>query len=196
MKAVVKFIGLMGASLLVIGCNSTQKHHDNAVLERPPTLEISHEINAPALTETTIKTGLNSKVTLLDSNHLNLKQPFEQAWTTIATALEFHQIEIKDRDQEAGTYFVNYDPDDIKTTNMLDNLAFFLFKDDYAKAAYKIILTKKIASVDVTAEKLDHFEMDFLDDGDEITFDDKTDDGADKLIHHLYGLLKNDLPLD
>ena len=193
-----KFISLTSVLSLIIACGGGHQYQNNASLEQPPTLKIEQSINSPAVTETNINTGLNDAVTLMGTNRLHLKQSYEQAWETLATALAFNNIEVSDRNQEAGEYFINYDPDNTrsKNTGLLDDISFFLFKDDYAKAAYKITLTKISQVVEIRAEKLAAIEMDSLDDGEDITFEDKTNDGADKLIHYLYRTLKNDLPLD
>ncbi len=191
-----KFILLASISSLIIACGGHQPQK-NTSLEQPPSLEIEKTINSPAVTETHINTGLNDAVRLVDTR-LHLKQPYEQAWRTVATALEFNRIEISDRNQETGEYFVNYDPDNNqnKKTDLLDNIATFLFKDDYAKAAYKITVIQISRTVKIIAEKLAAIEMDSLEGDENIIFDDKVDDGADQLIHHLYRTLKNDLPLD
>jgi len=190
-----KFISLASVLSSIIACSGHQ-YQNNTSLEQPPSLEIEKSINSPAVTETHIKTGLNDAVTLIGT-YLHLKQPYEQAWRTLASALEFNHIEISDRNQETGEYFINYDPDKFQNNNpeFLDNLAPFLFKDDYASAAYKISVTQVSQAVEITAKKLAATEMDLLDDED-MTFDDKADDGADKLIRHLYGTLRNNLPLD
>jgi hypothetical protein len=192
-----KFISLTSVLSLIIACGGHQ-YQNNASLEQPPTLKIEQSINSPAVTETNINTGLNDAVTLMGTNRLHLKQSYEQAWSILATALEFNGIEISDRNQETGEYFINYDPDNTrgKNTGLLDDVSFFLFKDDYAKAAYKITLTQVSQAVEIRAEKLAAIEMDLLDDGEDIIFDDNVDDGRDKLIRYLYKTLKNDLPLD
>ncbi len=198
MSIVFKSIGVVIILLFIVACGKNRKYQDNSSLEKPPTLAITKIINAPAVNETNPDTGLNDAVILIDATHLNLKQPFDQAWTTLETALEFNRIEISDRNRETGDYFINYDPDNTqnKESEFLDNLTFFLFKDDYEEAPYKITLTKNKQGVNISAEKLEQFQIDLLDDGDEISFDDKTNDGVNKLIRYLYRTLKSDLPLD
>jgi len=191
-----KFISLASILPLLIACGGHQ-YQNNTSLEQPPTLKIEHAINSPAVTETAINTGLNKAVVLIGTKRLQLKQSYEQAWRTLATALEFNGIEISDRNQETGEYFVNYDPDNTqnKKSELLDGVS-FLFNNDYEEAVYKITLTQVPQAIEIRAEKLATTEMDLLDDGEEITFDDEENDGADKLIRYLYRTLKNDLPLD
>lgn len=194
----LKFIPLTSVFLSIIACGGHQ-YQNNDSLEQPPTLKIERAINSPAVTETHINTGLNDAVVLIGTNRLHLKQSYEQAWRTVATALEFNGIEMSDRNQATGEYFIHYDPDNIRSKNrgFFDDVSFFGFKDDYAKAAYKISVTQVSQAIEITAEKLtDTLSMDLLDDGEEISFDDKVNDGADKLIRYLYRTLKNDLPLD
>lgn len=192
----VKFILLTSVLLSIIACKGHQ-YQNNASLEQPPSLEIERTINSPAVTETNMKTGLDHMVGLVGTR-LNLKQPYEQAWETLAAALEFSRIKISDRNQEMGVYFINYDADNTnnKNTGILDNLSTFLFKDDYARATYKITVVRVSQVVEITAEKVMVTEMSLLDGNEDIIFDDKVDDGAEKLIHHLHEILKNDLPLD
>ena len=194
-SSVFKFIPLTSVLLLIIACGG---HQNNTSLDHPPTLKIEQSINSPAVTESHINTGLNDAVVLIGTNHLHLKQSYQQAWRILATALEFNGIEISDRNQETGEYFIHYDPDNTRNKNrgLFDNLN-FLFKNDYVKAPYKISITQVSQAIKITAEKLtDTLPIDLLDDSEEITFNDKVNDGADKLIRHLYGTLKNDLPLD
>lgn len=195
---VFRFILLPSVFLSIIACGGHQ-YQNNDSLEQPPTLKIERAINSPAVTETHINTGLNDAVVLIGTNHLHLKQSYEQAWRTVATALEFNGIEMSDRNQATGEYFIHYDPDNTRSKNrgLFDDLNFLLFKNDYVKAPYKISVTQVSQAIEITAEKLtDTLSMDLLDDGEAISFDDKVNDGADKLIRYLYRTLKNDLPLD
>ena len=187
---------LMSCLLWQAGCTQNKKFQDNSALEKPPQLEIIETAQEPVIDEN-VNTGLGEAV-ILSGGKLILKQPFNKAWNTLGTALEFMNIEITDRNRENGEYFVNYDPDNANRKNgeLLDDVSFFLFEDQYANAPYKLNVSKKEESVEVTSEKLDSFQMDLLDDNEDIKFDDRSNDGSRKLIRHLYGVLKNDLPLD
>ncbi|MCK5925147.1 MAG: outer membrane protein assembly factor BamC [Methylococcales bacterium] len=194
-NAVLKIIITINTLLWASACNAPSKYQDNHQLEQPPMLAImDRENEGPPLTEKKPKTGLKNRVSLLDSNYLNLKQPFDKAWDTLATAVSLNNIKISDRNRETGEYFVEYDPDDAH--NESDNVSFFSFKDDYEKATYKLTLEKKVESVMITAEKTTKTSLDLLDDGDDIRFEDKNKDGKEKLIKQLYSTLKNDLPLE
>lgn len=189
----ILFISLLFSA----ACSQNKNYHDNSALEKPPELEIIPVVTAPVV-DNNVDTGLGEAVKRIDATHLSLKQPYEQAWNTMETVLEFSRIKITDRNREKGEYFINYDPDNArrKESDLLDDVGFFLFKDEYAEAPYKVTITKNEQSVEITAEKLNDFQMDLLDDGEEMKFDDKADDGSSKLIRYLYGTLKNDLPLD
>jgi hypothetical protein len=198
LKIMVKSLALCGILFGLIACQPPKNYQDNTQLESPPALAIATSINEPPVTETVSATGLNTAVILEGKHHLTLKQPFEKAWTTLAEALAFNNIIISDRNRETGEYFIDYDPDNTtpKNTGLLDKIAFFLFTDDYEKARYKLTVTKNSHGVKIVAEKLDAIEMDLLDDGEDIKFDDKIGDGAEKLTRYLYNTLKNDLPLN
>lgn len=193
-----KLISFVSILSFVIACQSNKKYQDNTSLETPPILKSITPIDTSLVAKKEPESGLNNAVILVDATHLSLKQPFEQAWTTLAMALEFNHIEISDRNRETGDYFINYDPDNIsdKDSDLVDNIASFLFNNDYEEAAYKLTLTKNTQGVSISAKKLTPISMDLLDDGEDIKFDDKFNQGVEKLIRHLYGTLKNDLPLN
>lgn len=187
---------LVGLSLTA-ACTQNKKFQDNSELEKPPQLEIVESIPEPAIEED-VDTGLGDAVAL-QGVKIILKQPFEQAWDTLGTALEFINIEITDRNREKGEFFLSYDPDNArrKKGELLDDVTFFLFEDQYAESPYKLTVSKSEEGfVEIEGEKLDDFQMDLLDDGEEVKFDDQSDDGSLRLIRHLYITLKNDLPLD
>lgn len=188
------FIGIL---LLTTACSNRHATADNTDLEKPPRLEIKVMPKA-AVIEADVDNGLGDAVSLIDAKRISLKQPFEQAWNTVETVLQFNQIEITDRNREKGEFFINYDPDNARRKNndVIGDVAFFLFKDEYTEAPYKIIITESEQTVEITAHKREYIQLDLLDDGEELEFDDEVDDGADKLIRHLYVTLKNDLPLD
>ncbi|MCK5728110.1 MAG: outer membrane protein assembly factor BamC [Methylococcales bacterium] len=191
----VKIIAIISCFLWINGCNSPSKYQDNHQLEQPPTLAIMERAGeGPPLTEKKPKIGLKNTVNLLDANHLTLQQPFDKAWNTLATALALNKIKISDRNRETGEYFVEYDPDDAHDES--DNFSFFSFKDDYEQAIYKLTLKQESNLIVIRAEKTAQKSIDLLDDGDDISFEDKNKDGKDKLIRQLYSTLKNDLPLE
>jgi uncharacterized lipoprotein len=180
-------------------CHTSSKYQDNQVLEQPPVFITINDNTQeePAITEKKSDTGLNDAVILLNSQSLILRQSFDNAWKTLEKALVFNQIKISDRHREQGTYFVDYDPDDApQSDGFTENINFLLFKDDYEKSLYKLTMTEKENGVLIRAERMTQKRIDLLEDGEDIRFDDKIEDGKEKLLKHLYGTLKNDLPLD
>ena len=184
----------------MIACSPRPAIKENIALESPPILDIVDTPADPALqTKVDKDVGLGEVVQLINAKQILLKQPFEQAWNTVATVLQFNKIEVTDRNREKGEYFINFDPDNVhrKEGDTLDDVAFFLFKDEYPEVPYKLILTKEPQAVKISVKKRNYVEMDLLDDGEELTFDDEVkNDGIDKLIRYLYATLKNDLPVD
>lgn len=188
----------LGGFFLIVACSPAKKYQDHHLLEQPPSLQITAKNIAPAVTQTQLTTGLNDAVTRIDAQHLHLKQSFEPAWTTLGNTLTFNQIKISDRNHDTGTYYVHYDPDQssYKTSDLIEELS-ALFTNNYAESTYKITLTQRSTGVIITAEKMEEKDrLNLLDDGDEISFEDSPDDGANKLIHQLYTTLKHDIPLD
>ncbi|MCK5872531.1 MAG: outer membrane protein assembly factor BamC [Methylococcales bacterium] len=186
---------IINAFLWLTACNSPSKYQDNHQLEHPPTLAIiGQDDEEPPLTEKKPKTGLKNTVNLLDANHLTLQQSFDKAWDTLATALALNNLKISDRNRETGEYFVEYDPDNFHHKS--DNFSFFSFKNDYEYATYKLTLKQKSNLIVISAEKTAQKSVDLLDDGDDISFEDKNKDGKKNLIRQLYSTLKNDLPLE
>ncbi len=196
-QTVIK-LGLVGVSLSqLIGCGSPRQYQNTSALEKPPQLEIV-KVNRPKIKHEVDK-GLGDAVSLVSGTEIILKQPFNRAWGTLETALEFNDIEINDRNREEGRYYVQYDPDEYKNKDkegaLLGQAAFFLFQDQYNEASYLIEVAKHPESVSIKVLMSEEKRPDLLDDGEDLEFDDKQDDGSRRLLRHLYATLRNDLPL-
>lgn len=180
-------IVLLTALLASCGTTEEARYRDTAVLEKPPTLvagrpaEEQNEADNSEEPEAEAKTGLGTKVYITDSNPplLIIKQPFNEAWNTLAQALKQQKLEITDRNREEGAYYVTYDPDSYESGGI-----FSFLNNDYAEEGYLLKLEAKDAETKVSAEAVD--ESAPPDDG-------QPADGADKLLMSLHKTLRDDL---
>jgi uncharacterized lipoprotein len=187
---------LIPATLLtaaLVSCGTTEEAHyrDTSMLEKPPTLaagkpvEEQKEADSSAEPEEEeAKTGLGTKVYMTDSNStlFVIKQPFDEAWNTLAQALKQQDIEITDRNREEKAYYVTYDPDDYDPGS-----SFSFFKDDYAEEDYLLKLEARDDGTAISAEAVDK------PDPDNSSDDGRPTDGAEKLLKSLHITLRDDL---
>ncbi len=102
---------------LMSGCQSmTRQYQDNTELERPPllaetpkiTVATNEIVGGDKEADKPVAGGLGDTVKQIDAKHLRLQQPFAMAWSSVEKALKLAKIEILDRNQELGGYYVNY----------------------------------------------------------------------------------------
>lgn len=174
-------IVLLTAPLVSCGTTEEARYRDTAVLERPPTLvvhrtaEKQSEADSSAEPETEAKTGSGTKVHMTDSNPplLIIQQPFAEAWSALAQALNQQELEVTDRNREERIYYVTYDTDSYESGGI-----FSFFKNDYAEEGYLLKLEAEDDETAVSAEVADK---------------QKASDGADKLLMSLHKTLHDDL---
>jgi uncharacterized lipoprotein len=177
---------------VLVSCGTTEEAHyrDTSMLERPPTLVANKpaneqkEADSNSEPEEEAKTGLGTKVYMTDSNStlFVIKQPFDEAWNTLAQALKQQDIEITDRNREEKAYYVTYDPDDYDPGS-----SFSFFKDDYAEEDYLLKLEARDDGTAISAEAVDK------PDPDNSSDDGRPTDGAEKLLKSLHITLRDDL---
>ena len=189
-------------ALLVTACagGENTKYKDTRSLEMPPEMEIVVQPKALIKDAEEIKnTGLGSHVLLAGQAKqpiIKIKKTFDRSWDIVEQALKLNEIEITDKNREKGVFYVLFDPDERNTGNseLISNLAFFLFKDEYAEAAYKLTVAWRDSDTEVTVEQVDQSTNDLLDDGED-AFEDAVDAGA-QLLKVLFKTIKDDLPLN
>ncbi|WP_081679142.1 outer membrane protein assembly factor BamC [Methylobacter luteus] len=177
---------------VLVSCGTTEEAHyrDTSMLERPPTLVANKpaneqkEADSNSESEEEAKTGLGTKVYMTDSNStlFVIKQPFDEAWNTLAQALKQQDIEITDRNREEKAYYVTYDPDDYDPGS-----SFSFFKDDYAEEDYLLKLEARDDGTAISAEAVDKTNPDSSSDNGKPT------DGAGRLLKSLHETLRDDL---
>jgi uncharacterized lipoprotein len=181
---------LLTATLVSCGTTEEARYRDTSMLEKPPTLisnrpvEEQKEADSSAESEGEAKTGLGTKVYMTDSNSpsLILKQPFDEAWSTLAQALKQQDIEVVDRNRELKAYYLTFDPDDYDPES-----TFSFFKDDYAKEDYLLKLEDRGGETAISAEAVDKPKPDSASD------EGRPTDGAERLLKSLHETLRDDL---
>ncbi|MCK5831224.1 MAG: outer membrane protein assembly factor BamC [Methylococcales bacterium] len=146
--------------------------------------------------------GLGESIILVGTEKkpiIKIKKTFDRSWEIVDQALKLNEIKIKDKDRERGVFFVKYDPDDQNAdeSSLVDKMTFFMFKDEYAEASYKLTVAWQESDTEVIAEMVDSETNDLLDDGeDDDNNDDGTTDSGGKLLDVLYKTIKVDLPIN
>jgi uncharacterized lipoprotein len=125
---------------------------------------------------------------------IKIKKDFDRSWDNVEQALQLDEIEISDKNRDEGVFYVTFDPDTKSDSTFVDAMTFFLFKDEYAEASYKLTLTEQKSESVITIETIEIEENDLLDDdGDD--FEGTIDEGV-ILINTLYKTIRDDLPLN
>jgi len=191
-------------SSVLVSCAEVEKsrYKDTSHLEMPPEMEIVE--TEPVVVgeyEKLTNTGLGDDVSYMGPDEdpvMKIKKLFDRSWVLVEQALKLSEIEITDKNREQGVFYVNFDPDarDSKDTELIDNVSFFFFEDEYDAAAYKIKVKWRETDTEVTAELVDQVNTDLLDDDEDKEDFEGSVDGGSKLLKKLYKTIRDDLPLD
>lgn len=188
-------------TLLTLSCSDSNqsRYKDTHHLEEPPQIKI---VQKPKISEVAVKTdigdnGLGKGVLLVNVENkaiLKIKKNFDHSWEVVDQALKLNEIEITDKDRGQGVFYVTYDPDDqqMGDTSLIDKMTFFMFKDEYDEAEYKLTVVWRESETDITAELVESETNDLLDDGEDTDVDGTTDDGT-MLLNALYKTIRDDL---
>lgn len=188
-------------SLCLASCGTVEdpRYRDTSKLELPPNLQAGRQsIQQEADDEGVIgersgQKGLGGalvNMSVSEPPELKLKQPFNVAWNTLASAFRQSQLEIKDRDRDRGVYYVVFDPDDYvpEDESLLDRMGNIL-ADDYSKAVYVLTLTAEDGETKITAAKAGNAEQGGL---SAAMDEDEKPGGAERLLSLLYQSLRDD----
>ncbi len=111
-------------SLLLIvflaSCSSAEeksRYRDTENLERPPIVTASPTkeqriVDTSSIPKKKDSTGLGSDVYQNAPTQLTIKQPFGDAWNTLARALKQSGIKVTDHERDKGLYYVTRDTED------------------------------------------------------------------------------------
>jgi uncharacterized lipoprotein len=142
--------------------------------------------------------GLANDVILAEEKQkpiIKIKKDFDRSWDIVEQALQLDEIEITDKNRDKGVFYVTFDPDTKSDSTFVDAMTFFLFKDEYAEASYKLTLTEQKNESVITIEPIEIEENDDLLDDDGDSFEGVIDEGV-ILINTLYKTIRDDLPLN
>jgi uncharacterized lipoprotein len=118
MRVIVKSLLLIG---FLASCSTAQeesRYRDTESLERPPTVANSSPTKEQRVVDTSSipkkkdRTGLGSDVYQNSPTQLTIKQPFGDAWNTLARALKQSGIKVTDHERDKGLYYVTQDTAD------------------------------------------------------------------------------------
>jgi len=106
--------------VFLISCGTTEpsRYRDTEALERPPVVTHSSPTKEQRVVDTSSipkkkdSTGLGSDVYQGTPLQLTIKQPFDEAWTTLGRALKQSGIKVTDHERDKGFYYVTQDTAD------------------------------------------------------------------------------------
>lgn len=201
-----KFSILILLSLLAISCSSGKKpkYKNTEYLEVPPKMKVVEkpkvEVEEEKEEEEVVEEKGLGEIVLLDGTEnkpvMKIKKAFDRSWEIVDQALKLNKIEITDKDREYGVFYVTYDPDDQNSgeTTLIDKMTFFMFKDEYAEASYKLSVAWRESDTEVVAELIESETNDSLGDGED-DIEGSTDSGG-RLLNVLYKTIRDDLPIN
>ena len=117
MSVIVKSLLLIG---VLVSCSTTteeSRYRNTENLERPPIVTTSptkeqRTVDNSSIPKKKDSTGLGSDVYQGSPTQLTIKQPFGDAWNTLARALKQSGIKITDHERDKGLYYVTRDTED------------------------------------------------------------------------------------
>jgi uncharacterized lipoprotein len=191
----VFFKSILLAMLLVACGGKDSRYRDTQMLEHPPALAVSKPAGELRVTDNSKvpkrreKSGLGADVYLTTSTppQLKIRQPLDDAWSTLGLAIKQSKIEITDREHDKGLYYVLYDPEKS------------LFSRKNNEAVYVITLESDGAESTITATLGNTAEQSSAGgrgkNRSAVKDNSATQlaDGAEKLVKSLYETMQNDL---
>ena len=182
--------------LLMSACSSGDKntrYKDTTRLEKPPVIKVASKPKTQGSDSKKISEKGLGRVVSLDKNSLHIAKTFDRSWEIVGRAFRFNNIKVKDKNRALGVFYVIYDPDNQASddSTLLDQMTFFLFKDEYEEMDYKLALVAEESGTNITADAVEKDINDLLDDGGE-PMEGMVDNGS-MLLNALYKTIKNDL---
>ncbi len=169
---------------MLAGCGGESPYRDTSELEMPPAVELPE--TPAAIPSRVVEQAPQAKtiVRLDDSESpavLKIEKFQDRAWEMVIEALNRHQLEIIDKNREAGWIQVKYDASE-DSGETFGNVRFFWFEDEYGEAKYEIRLGWNGVETEVKVRLLEQAEA--QDDEDDLA------DGSEKLVKVLYDAIK------
>ena len=194
MQVIAKIL-LLSLGLISCGTSEDSRYRDTAILERPPELPVTKHAGELRINDNSTipkkrdETGLGAAISMTTTkpSQLIIKQPFDDAWSTLGLALKQSDIEITDREHDKGLYYVSYD----------SSGSFFSKKQN--EAIYVLTLesdgeeTKVTAALGNAAEQASSGSRGEHSSPSNDNSADESTDGAEKLLQSLYETIRDDL---
>jgi uncharacterized lipoprotein len=194
MQVIAKIL-LLSLGLISCGTSEDSRYRDTAMLERPPELPVTKHAGELRINDNSTipkkrdETGLGAAVSMTTTkpSQLIIKQPFDDAWSTLDLALKQSDIEITDREHDKGLYYVSYDPSG----------SFFSKKQN--EAIYVLTLerdgedTKVTAALGSATEQTSSGSRGEHSSPSSDNSATESTDGAEKLLQSLFETIRDDL---
>ncbi len=151
MRVIVKSLLL---TVFLVSCGTTEesRYRDTEALERPPVVTNSSPTREQRVVDTSSipkkkdNTGLGSDVYQSTPLQLTIKQPIDEAWSTLGRALKQSGIKVTDHERDKGLYYVTQDTAD--RTGFFAKATAFLSDDP---SIYLLTVKSEGAETTVTA---------------------------------------------
>lgn len=159
--------------LLAACADTSEKYRDIQHLEMPPTLAIEHTNTAPEEPDTIAKpkqegdsaaaakksanSELGKLILLVGSEEkpiLQMKTRFDRAWDLVDRGLQLAEIEVTDKNRDAGIFRVRYVADGQGKGRRFINSITSFFSDKFEDTEYTLTLDKDKRITDVRVDKL------------------------------------------
>ena len=190
------FIKSLPIIMLLVSCaDNDSRYRDTRILERPPIINASKQAGEPHISDNSKITkkrhgnGLGEDVSMTDTTpqQLIIKQPFDDAWSTLGNALRQSEIKITDREHDKGLYYVTYDPEKSFFSRKHNDAVYVLtLENDGAE-------TKITVTLGNAAEQNSSGSRSGQGAVDQDNSAIPTTEGAEKLLQSLYETIRDDL---
>ena len=152
MKVIIKIL-LLSLGLVSCGGPTESRYRDTAMLERPPTLPVTHQSADQSaqeyhkLGQAKIQQEHEEPSVYMKSTMpalLMIRQPFELGWDTLGHALKQDYLRVTYRQQAKGLYFITYSPQVLEEKgNGFFDKALSVFKEDLQEEYYVLTVTEQ-----------------------------------------------------
>ena len=149
MRVIVNVL-LLVSFLASCGTPPKSPYHDTGDLERPPRVANSSPPQEEGAADKSPKAkkkhsvGLGDQVYLRSPSQLIIRQPFEDAWSTLARAFRQSGVKMTDHERDKGVYYVTYEHE---ASGFFEKMSSF-FSSDTDTTIY--LLTVKPEGVETT----------------------------------------------
>ncbi|WP_333876605.1 outer membrane protein assembly factor BamC [Methylobacter sp.] len=191
MHVIIKSLLLTG---FLVSCGTTtpdSRYRDTQHLERPPRVTNSSPTKEQRIVDNSSipkkkdRAGLGSDVYQSAPTQLTIKQPFDDAWSTLGRALKQSGLKITDHERDKGLYYVTRDTTD--KTGFFAKATAFLSDDP---AIYLLTVKQEAEETVVTATLANATEQSS---GPNETTPPPSVEGAEDLLQLLFTTLRDKL---